>query len=365
MEELEDVTAQLDEEKNKVPQELKPTVEQLTSTLKEISNPKESPKQRQEVLGIIDEVTSTLEITSDSKTPPELREQLIVIVKQVNSTLEVSQDPQLPPEEQHKIALIVKHATSVLGIICNPKTPRELREQLIFIVQQVTSALEKSHDPKASTELQKQVVPIAHLVGVSLEIIHSAKTPPKERKKLAKTTHRVSGLLEQVSDPGTSPAQRAETQKVLAKETVQMQTQQEEAASSQGLPDVPLGEAAKVCTDAIFVAARDAAISKSLGKLLPKGWREVGVKEFWRVSHVGKDYLDLLVWLKDGNYADAPFETGRLITRLASLVPASRLFGLIGTPALYCLQAAWYLDQQLGIKAGTWLKMALEKKSGH
>ncbi len=48
----------------------------------------------------------------------------------------------------------------------------------------------------------------------------------------------------------------------------------------------------------------------------------------------------------------------KLVPTLADSVPAKELFSTLGDKALHCLRAALDLDQESGIKSGTWVKMA-------
>ncbi|MET8082385.1 hypothetical protein [Streptomyces sp. NPDC005303] len=127
----------------------------------------------------------------------------------------------------------------------------------------------------------------------------------------------------------------------------------------QDLPNVEFGKAAAVCGRAVLKAVGPAVFSEGLKGLgLPEGARII------KISQKGNTGLELIAQLSDRTTTSTDldvFEAARFITRLAKLVPATSLFGTIGTPALYCLQAAWYIDQQLGIRAGTWLRMAIQE----
>jgi hypothetical protein len=127
----------------------------------------------------------------------------------------------------------------------------------------------------------------------------------------------------------------------------------------QDLPDVQFGRAAAVCGQAILEAVGPAAFSKGLKGLgLPEGAKVV------KVSQKGNTGLELIAQLSNRESIRTDldvFESARFATRLAKLVPATALFGTIGTAGLYCLQAAWYIDQKLGIATGTWLRMAMNE----
>ncbi|MGW7465691.1 hypothetical protein ACWGJT_13540 [Streptomyces xantholiticus] len=332
-------------------------MQQLTATLKVAGDPKTSPQEREEITEIVQQVTSALVAIGDPETPSELREQLIVIVRQVASALEGSRDPKVPPEVQAKIISTAEQVTSALGVICDSEAPREIREQVGLIVKQATGALERSREPGMSW-----LVRYAGDVGVATRMITDLKTSPEQGKTLVKGVAQVSSLLPRLGDPTGSREDRARAQKAFREQTAEMKGQQEKAASARGVPDAPLGRAAEVCTNAIFAAASDRALGWSLRNLLPTKWEIEGVQDFWKAREKENDSLDVLAQLRNGEQAGAPFDVGKLTTHLAELMPARMLFGAIGAPALYCLQAAWQLDQQAGITAGTWLAMAREKK---
>jgi hypothetical protein len=96
--------------------------------------------------------------------------------------------------------------------------------------------------------------------------------------------------------------------------------------------------------------------------VIPEKWDTEGVNDFWKSEEIRNDSLDVLVQLRNDEISGAPMEIKRLIPKLADAVPASELFGTLGTPGLHCLRAALHLDQDLGIKSGSWVKMAEEKE---
>jgi hypothetical protein len=352
--EIETATATLKAAGENAPAELAPAVEQLTATLKAVQDPKTSPQEREEVTEIAQQVTSALAVISNPETPPELREQLTVIVRQVASAVEGSLDPRVPPELRATIISTAEQATSVLGLISDPKTPPELKEPVTLIGKQLTATLEQSQAPETHW-----IARPAADVGGATEMI--SETPPKQQPALVEATAQAASSLPKLGDPSGSTDERAKAQEVFRQQTAEMKKQKEEAASARGVPDVPLGEAAEVCTNAIFTTVSDRALGLSLKTLLPSKWEIEGVQDFWKAREKEDDSLDVIAQLRNGEHADEPFNVGKLTTRLAELVPARDLFGTIGTPALHCLQAAWHLDQA-GITAGTWVEKAYEKK---
>lgn len=356
--ELDDATADLDEKKEEVPEGLVPSVTQLTSVLEAVDDPQVSPQVRGGVTTTAQEVASALDVIVDAGTPREVRGQLTKVVKQVVSTLEAANQPGVPPEKRSAITLIVERSASVLRMVGDTGTPQQLRGRLRKIVNDLTSTLTRSlaaGTPDAAT------VRDASWIGASLAVLRDPKTPDKKRKGLAKTTQEAGSSLETSGDPNASDEERAEAKEKLEKQTDRMKKEQEDAASAQGLPDVPLGEAAEACTNTIFDSVPDRTLTRDLKSLIPEEWDTEGVKDFWKSKETGDDVLDVLAQLRNDEFDDTPLGIAQLIPQLAHSVPASKLFETLGTPALHCLQSALLLDQDRGVSSGTWVKMAEEK----
>ncbi|MER5209509.1 hypothetical protein ABT063_02680 [Streptomyces sp. NPDC002838] len=357
-EEIEDVTVDLSQKLTEAPEELAPSVTQLITTLQEVEDPETSPQERDGVIRSAKEIVSTLETIDDPRTPDDLREELIGIVKQVTSALEVGSDPSVPPEDRAMTILTVQRSTSALDMIGDLTTPQELRVHLINIVNQVNYVLRRSHGAnlKGSSDMERSVR-YAVPMGVASATISDPETHDGERKGLAETTDEASSSLQEAGDPRVSEEDRAKAQEALDEEIARMKEKLEETVSAQGLPDVPLGKASEVCTNAVFDSVPEQVLIGGLQELTPADWDTEGVKDYWKAKESGTGSLDVLAQLQNNKYDNAPFEVARLITKLAEFVPASELFSTVGTPGLHCLQSARHLDQQ-GIKAGTWPQMA-------
>ncbi|GHB77032.1 hypothetical protein GCM10010377_79200 [Streptomyces viridiviolaceus] len=366
-EESNEVTEDLQQEREEVPEELVPSVEQLTTSLRAVQDPQTSTQERDGVIRIAQDVSSALEVVGDPETPRALRAQLAGLVHQVTSTLEAANTPGLQPEERRTVIWIAERSASALGVIGDRETPQELREQLAGTVKNVGSAV-----TRAANAHDAMVLENARPFGTAMATISDpnapdegrrelAQTTDDGRKELAQTTHEASSSLEEAGDPRLSDEERDEARKELEEQIDRMEKQLEEVASAQGLPDVQLGKAAEVCTNSLFDSVPDGTLTGNLKSLLPEEWNTEGVKDFWKSEEKGNDFLDVLTQLRNNEFADAPLEINRLIPKLADAVPASELFGITGSPALYCLRAAWQLDQDLGIRSGTWVKKAEEK----
>ncbi|MFG2132460.1 hypothetical protein ACGFNV_32265 [Streptomyces sp. NPDC048751] len=347
---IEDVTTSLNETKDSLPEELAPTVDELTATLEAVADPETSLQDRQEVIESAQQLTTALTTIGDD-TSDEMREQLVTLVQQVSSTLTVGHDPEVPPEERSFLLVVVKRTTSALDMICDPETPEELRGQLIAVVEQLNYVLESSWDGEL-------VRSFAMLASSSVDWITAPGAPQEVQNALAESTLKGTEKLEEINDLAASQedrAKRKDPEEELKEQAARMSDQQKEAASAQDQPDESLSEAAVVCTTAIFEAVGESALVQQLGGLIPESWGTEGVKDFWKAEEQGDDLLDVLAQLQNDERVHAPFEIPQLITKLADLVPGSELLGTLGKKSLNCLETASVLDQDFGITAGTWL----------
>ncbi|WP_143662979.1 hypothetical protein [Streptomyces bobili] len=357
--EIDEATNNLNKEKERVPEELVPTVETLITIVRTVEDPETLPQDRQGVVESTKNLSTTLAAISDPRTPPELRRELNSIVKQVTSALETVNGPQGATEERSMFILVVKRTTSTLDLIRNPRTPQDLRGHMIAIVKDTTYAAERSQNGPQVSSAEKQFSNSLLADSSSQDIMHDKGTPPREQGKLAQITRQVSALLRKISDPGTSQDERSKLTKELDDKTSRMKDQQEQSASTQKRPEESLGKAAAFCTSAIFESTAESALVRALDKLLPAQWETEGVKDFWKAEENSDDTLDVLAQLRNDKHTHSPFEVIPLITELAELVPHDKLFGSLGASALSCEQTAAYLDED-GVAVGTWLTKAGE-----
>lgn len=360
--EADEVTTGLAEEKEQVPEELAPAVDTLLGIIGALDTPETSPQDREGVIESAENLSIALAAISDPRTPPELREQLIAIVKQVTSTLEVVAGSGVPDEEGSLFILVVKRTTSALDIICDPRTPEELRSRLIAVVGETNYALKQSEErrPSGSANAWRSrkadtVQSTSMLLGASADIVHDRRTPPKEREELAEVSRQVSSLLRKITDPQTSRKERSAAEKEMEDRTARMKDQQEESASARKGPKESLGEAAAVCSSAVFESVRDSSLMGGLRKLVPAAWEDEGVKDFWKAKEKSDDQIEVLAQLRNNERSEAPFEVVPLITALAELVPRDKLYGTLGGSSLSCTQTAKYLEERFGVTAGSWL----------
>ncbi|RZU45931.1 hypothetical protein EV284_0581 [Streptomyces sp. BK022] len=337
---IDEVTGDLNQKKGQVPEDLVPSLGQLTTVLRAVEDPGTSPQERDGVIRTARALSSTLDVIADPETPGPLRGQLTELVKQVTAALDTANQSGTPPGQRRTATLVAERSASVAGVIADRGTTQGVRVELSGAVKDATGAVSRHRDARA--------LKLAESITASFVIIGDPNTPDKERKELAETTHEASSSL---ADQGDSDER-----------TARMKKKQEEAASAQALPDEPLPKAAEICTNAVFDSVSDDTLNRDLKSVVPEKWKTEGVNDFWKSDESGDDSLEVLVQLLNEESVNARLKIKRLIPKLAEAVPASELFETLATPGLHCLRAALQLDQNSGVTSGSWLKMAKEKE---
>ncbi len=368
-EKIEEVTEVLTQETEEAPEELTPSVAQLTTVLQEAEEQETPPQEREGVIESAKQIAAALEVINDPRTPPEIRKVLVVIVKQMVSALNSVSTAKVSPEERSTTVLTVQRCTSVLDLISDPSTPRELRDHLANTIKQLYRVLMWSTGAKpvpdksaarAGISAAQQSRQDAATIGVALETAGWSETSDGDRHGLAESADEASSSLQDSSDPRVSDEDRKEARREAKERIARLNEQVKKTALAQGLPDVPLGKAAEVCTNAIFRSVPDRALARGIEELSPSRWETEGVKDYWKAKKSGSDSLDVQAQLRNNTYDSAPFDVAPLVTGLAGVVPAGKLFGTVGVPGLHCLQSARQLDRQ-GVEIKTWLQMAEEE----
>ncbi len=362
------VTADLSSLKERVPGDLVPSVEQLTATVRATQDPTTPPQERGAVVRSAQAVSAALEVIGDPGTSPAIRGQLTGLVKQVVGTLGTASRPGLPPGARSSVAFVAEHSASALRAIGDGTTPGDLRNDLVGATGGALAAVRGTlgdfphagHGTGARGAQVQQALDAARKVSVGASVAADPDTPDEGQKATAQSAHQAGATLARSADPSASDEERKKARKEADQRIDRMEQKLEEAISAQGLPDVPLGKAAEVCTNAVFDSAAEDTLGRDLGSLLPEKWNAEGVKDFWKSRDMGNDALDVLTQLRNDEYADAPVEVKRLVPGLAASVPADRIFGMLGRPALHCLKAAQQLDHDFGVKSGSWVKKAEE-----
>ena len=124
----------------------------------------------------------------------------------------------------------------------------------------------------------------------------------------------------------------------------------------------PLQEATSTCVNAIVAnykdQTRDGAIDTALETLLGHEAKDaVGVAEI--ANNTAENTITIQYELKNNQVDNATFDVGRVIFALIGNIPGFQLFSMIGDPAIYCTEAAFWLTGQLGGQLGQLLRAKL------
>jgi hypothetical protein len=139
---------------------------------------------------------------------------------------------------------------------------------------------------------------------------------------------------------------------------------------------VQWAEAAKVCSDAILIALGKEVLAESLkadqwanprNPLVPAKTARV-----LKIISATADTIKVVIELENGVTTEWAFDAARAVAawlKTFEKTPAGELSrlalaGKLLTPALYCTQAAWVIDQQLAIRIGTQIRQALGRQEG-
>jgi hypothetical protein len=130
----------------------------------------------------------------------------------------------------------------------------------------------------------------------------------------------------------------------------------------------PLQKAGAFCADGIskdlMDGARDAVISSALNNVDPTGGEAVA----WQLAGFEGDQVTVQKELASGQILSGTFDLGQLIYAILGaagdvagkydqkLALQWKLFGLIGPAAVYCAEAAFWLDGTVGGQIGTYLR---------
>lgn len=345
-----DLATDLDDKKADAPEELVPSVEQLTDVLQAVNDTQTPPQERDGAVRSAQQVDSALDAISDTETPVEVRDRLTGLVPQVTAALSAAIGSQTPPESG-TLALIVARTASVLSVVENQDTPPDVQESLVDGAENLLSAVqngtpignEGAHAAAGRGDTDGQLE-WKMLVSNGLETAGDPNTPENERKGLAKSAH--EGSETQPGDP------EAQQKKLRLKEDLR------KAISEQGLPNEPLGKAAEVCTNSVFESVLDTTLADDLQTLTPESWNSEGVRDFWKSRETANDSLDVIAQLQDDTYDNTALAIKRMIPQLADSLPADELYSWLGVRARDCLQAAARLDNEMGVQSGSWLSEA-------
>lgn len=124
----------------------------------------------------------------------------------------------------------------------------------------------------------------------------------------------------------------------------------------------PLQEAMSTCVSAIVAnfkdQTRDGAIDTALDTLLGHEAKDVvDVAEI--TNDTAENTVQIQYKLNNGQIDNATFDSGRVIFALIGNIPGFELFSVIGDPAIYCTEAAFWYTGQLGGQLGQLLRSKL------
>jgi hypothetical protein len=115
----------------------------------------------------------------------------------------------------------------------------------------------------------------------------------------------------------------------------------------------PLRQAVDTCIHAIKNAASEQAIKSALETLLP------GSKDVFEGAKITNDAFTVEYEASSGQSLNATFDFGRVVFAILGHIHGFELFGLVGDPAIYCTEAAFWYDGQLGGQMGSLLRSRL------
>ncbi len=144
---------------------------------------------------------------------------------------------------------------------------------------------------------------------------------------------------------------------VLAKPSARATARRAHAAALSAHTLMPLQQAETYCVRSAIAAAQTFLIQKALKSLL--GDEAADLYDGATIAHdaiiVDEDY-------GSGNIYQAEFDLGTLVFDILGEDPQLALFGVIGAPAIDCLEAGFWLTGQLGGQLGRLLRQRFDPK---
>ncbi|MFF9131548.1 hypothetical protein [Streptomyces sp. NPDC014806] len=343
---VDNVTADLDAKKQDLPDELVPSVDQLTDVLAAVSDAQTPPQQRDDTVRSAQQVAAALDAIADPATPEAVRAQLTGLVRQVASALDMASRPGTPSEDARLRTLVVARTASVLRLVADQDAPPYVTRRLSDTAHHLLAA-PPQETPGASSAAAADEQRAWNMLGATaLETASDRNTSDDQRKELAESAHEASA-----SKPGDPKAKEKRSR--LEKDV-------KKAVQDQGLPDEPLGRAAQLCTNSVFDAVPDTTLAKDLRDLVPAAWDSEGVRDFWKSEEAANAALDVYAQLRNKKMADSALAIERMLPGLAGSLPADELYYSLGLRARHCLKAAVQLDTQAHVDAGNWFSAAQE-----
>jgi hypothetical protein len=339
------VTAELEARKQELPDDLVPTVEQLTSVLQAVKDTGTAPQQRDGAIQVARQVTAALDVIAAPGTPEAVRRQLTGLVKQVTATADVANRPGTPPEEQRTLMVVLAQSSPVLRAVADRRTPRDLADDLAAALQGVLS--QPPQQAGGGGRQGRHSLSEADQTRVTIAAALHAASDPKngedQRKGLAQ---RARGSSSSLGDP-TSPEARKKRRELVK--------QLKKAAADQGLPTEEMGAAAQTCTNAVFKLFPDATFAGNLRSVTPASWTTEGVRDYWKSQEAAHESLNVYAQLRNKKIVATPLAIKGVVPRLADAVSADELYATLGLDTTHCLLAAVRLNQEAGVASGSWV----------
>jgi hypothetical protein len=128
------------------------------------------------------------------------------------------------------------------------------------------------------------------------------------------------------------------------------------AALSANAAATALQQAATFCGNSVVQKSTSKIIQAALKKLIPGS----AVSDVFNGATITGDYVKLNYDADNGQIGQAEFDLGRLVFAIIGTVPELSLFGIVGAPAIDCVEAGFWLSGQLGGQLGAWLRQKLD-----
>ncbi|POX54806.1 hypothetical protein C3489_13060 [Streptomyces sp. Ru71] len=340
------LAADLEDKKADVPEELVPSVDQLTDVLQAVSDTQTPPQERDGAVRSAQQVESALEVIADPGTPAAVRDRLTGLVQQVAAALSEANGAQTP-QVSGTLGVVVARSASVLGVVARQDVPPDVENDLVGAADNLFSSVQEgtaNEDEGTGAGGAGGQLAWHMLTATAVETGGDPNTADDKRKGIAQGAHENSRT--RPGDPGAADKKRRLEQDLKA------------AIADQGLPDEPLGKAAEVCTNAVFESVPDTTLAEDLQNLTPDTWNSEGVQDFWKSRESENESLDVFAQLRNDKVDNTALAIKQMIPQLADSLPAKDIFSSLGVHALDCLQAAVRLDAEAGVQSGSWLSAA-------
>ncbi|RNL74367.1 hypothetical protein EBF04_26740 [Streptomyces sp. I6] len=187
-----------------VPPELEETVDQLSSTLRMVEDPKTPLPDRHALAKSVGQLTVALRLIEDPKTSPKERQALLLVVRPLTTSLQII--GKTPPSQRAAYTACARQLTGALRLIEDPKTTAQHREALLLVVRPLNSSLKIiTRTPPSQRAAYTESV---QSLTLALRLIEDPKTSPEHRRELGEAVQPLTRTLQGIEDPKTPPERR-------------------------------------------------------------------------------------------------------------------------------------------------------------